>query len=201
MTRVASIPLALVAAAFSASGLMSHAAAQTTSTQRLEFDDSVVHTDPIAMNFAPVPAAASQIISATLRVHVNQSSLPDELQALDSSVPAWVSLRDVGSSGWQMYQAPMDSRHNQDLAAGLSARLVVNFIFTYQGTQIDYAELTVVYESCLADLDDNGFVNGDDFDGFMDAFYYGTIEADFDANTFVNGDDFDGFMAAFFVGC
>ncbi len=54
---------------------------------------------------------------------------------------------------------------------------------------------------CHADFDQNGFVNGTDFDDFVDAFYWGRTAADFDANGFVNGDDFDGFILAFFYGC
>ena len=54
---------------------------------------------------------------------------------------------------------------------------------------------------CPSDYDQNGFVNGDDFDAFVVEFYYGTILADFDHNGFVNGDDFDGFTAAFEAGC
>ena len=54
---------------------------------------------------------------------------------------------------------------------------------------------------CPSDYDQNGFVNGDDFDAFVIEFYYGTILADFDHNGFVNGDDFDGFTAAFEAGC
>jgi hypothetical protein len=52
-----------------------------------------------------------------------------------------------------------------------------------------------------ADFDDNSFVNGDDFDAFMEAFYYGDIASDFDGNGFVNGDDFDFFTLAFEAGC
>ena len=48
-----------------------------------------------------------------------------------------------------------------------------------------------------ADFDHNSFINGDDFDFFVEAFYYGDPIADWDGNCFVNGDDFDGFVAAF----
>ena len=54
---------------------------------------------------------------------------------------------------------------------------------------------------CPADFDQNGFVNGADFDAFVIEFYYGTLLADFDHNGFVNGVDFDGFTAAFVAGC
>jgi len=48
-----------------------------------------------------------------------------------------------------------------------------------------------------ADFDNNGFINGEDFDLFVDLFYLGDAGADWDGNCFVNGDDFDGFVLAF----
>jgi len=54
---------------------------------------------------------------------------------------------------------------------------------------------------CYSDFDRNGFVNGDDFDGFVAAFALGDGAADADANGFVNGDDFDSFIGAFVSGC
>ncbi len=48
-----------------------------------------------------------------------------------------------------------------------------------------------------ADFDNNGFINGDDFDTFVALFADGDAAADWDGNCFVNGDDFDGFVAAF----
>ena len=56
-------------------------------------------------------------------------------------------------------------------------------------------------ECCAADIDDNGYVNGDDFDSFATWFFFGCPRADFDNNTFVNADDFDAFYEAFYVGC
>ena len=54
---------------------------------------------------------------------------------------------------------------------------------------------------CPADFVRDGFVNGNDFDAFVDLFILGDPGADWDHNTFVNGDDFDGFTAAFEAGC
>ena len=54
---------------------------------------------------------------------------------------------------------------------------------------------------CPSDFNSDGFVTGDDFDAFVDAFEQGAPAADFDANAFVNGDDFDGFVLAFAGGC
>jgi len=52
-----------------------------------------------------------------------------------------------------------------------------------------------------ADFDTNEFVNGEDFDGFVEAFSLGQIGADFDGNGFVNGEDFDAFVLVFEQGC
>lgn len=54
---------------------------------------------------------------------------------------------------------------------------------------------------CRADIDNNNFVNGDDFDTFIGWFEQGDAKADFDGNSFVNGDDFDSFVEAFQAGC
>jgi len=54
---------------------------------------------------------------------------------------------------------------------------------------------------CPSDFDNNGFVNGDDFDQFVALFIEGDPGADFDHNGFVNGDDFDQFVTAFESGC
>ena len=59
------------------------------------------------------------------------------------------------------------------------------------------AALTV----CLADFDCNGFINGVDFDSFVDLFVLGDPGADIDHDGFVSGVDFDSFTAAFEAGC
>ncbi len=54
---------------------------------------------------------------------------------------------------------------------------------------------------CPADFDQNGFINGDDFDAFIVHFVNGDPHADFDHNGFTNGDDFDPFIERFYGGC
>jgi len=54
---------------------------------------------------------------------------------------------------------------------------------------------------CPSDWNQDGFVNGDDYDYFVDLFVAGDIAADYDDNGFVNGDDFDQFVEAFVAGC
>ena len=54
---------------------------------------------------------------------------------------------------------------------------------------------------CHADVNNDGFVTGDDFDQFVAAFVAGDDSADYDENLFVNGDDFDSFVWDFVAGC
>lgn len=55
--------------------------------------------------------------------------------------------------------------------------------------------------ACAADLNADGFVNGDDYDAFADAFDSGDPAADFNDDSFVNGDDHDAFAERFETGC
>lgn len=59
--------------------------------------------------------------------------------------------------------------------------------------------LTAAY--CPSDFNRDGFVTGDDFDAYADAFVLGDPAADFDGDTFVTGDDFDAYALAFEAGC
>lgn len=54
---------------------------------------------------------------------------------------------------------------------------------------------------CGADFNCDGFVNGDDFDGFANSFESGSSAADFNRDGFVNGDDYDAFAFTFEWGC
>jgi len=54
---------------------------------------------------------------------------------------------------------------------------------------------------CASDFNLDGFVTGEDFDEFVEAFAFGMGSADFDGNGFVNGEDFDAFTIAFENGC
>jgi len=54
---------------------------------------------------------------------------------------------------------------------------------------------------CPSDFNNDGFVTGDDFDAFVDAFVMGDIAADFNDDGFVTADDYDAYVEAFFAGC
>ncbi|MFO0835411.1 MAG: hypothetical protein U0638_10590 [Phycisphaerales bacterium] len=76
------------------------------------------------------------------------------------------------------------------------------------GTTLMYAETlasfqfaNVVTFFCPADVNADGFVNGDDYDTFASFFDTADAEADFNGDGFVNGDDYDAFASAFDGGC
>jgi hypothetical protein len=54
---------------------------------------------------------------------------------------------------------------------------------------------------CGSDFTCDGFISGDDFDGYVAAFEAGEPSADFNGDGFVSGDDFDRFVADFEAGC
>lgn len=54
---------------------------------------------------------------------------------------------------------------------------------------------------CPADFNQDCFLNGKDFDEYVQAFEAGDVTADFDGDRFVTGIDFDLFVQAFEVGC
>ncbi|MFO0836043.1 MAG: hypothetical protein U0638_13815 [Phycisphaerales bacterium] len=59
----------------------------------------------------------------------------------------------------------------------------------------------LLWVRCRLDFDRNGFVNGDDFDAYGEAFDNAEPIADFNGDGFVNGDDWDEFSGAFDQGC
>jgi len=56
-------------------------------------------------------------------------------------------------------------------------------------------------ECCPSDIDDNGFVNGEDFDTWIQWFIDGNSLADYNHDTFITGEDFDEFVDDFAAGC
>ena len=56
-------------------------------------------------------------------------------------------------------------------------------------------------DTCPADFDGDGFINGLDFDLYVQAFEGGDAGADFDGDGFITGLDFDFYVQAFEAGC
>ncbi len=67
--------------------------------------------------------------------------------------------------------------------------------------QVIPASMLVHDSACPSDYNEDGFVTGEDFDGFVEAFVAGEASSDFNGDGFVNGEDFDEFAAAFVSGC
>jgi len=106
------------------------------------------------------------------------------------------SSRDDGAT-WTLHTTTGGGRLPNACVIDLKLETARNRLIA--ATQGRGAWQTPIY--CPADFDENGFVNGVDFDDFVLEFVLGTDAADFDANTFVNGDDFDAFLLAFEAGC
>ncbi len=98
-------------------------------------------------------------------------------------------------------QAPVKFDSGLVAAGGRAFPHIDIVVQTKTGTCTEWRLDLFTSQVCPADIDGNGFVNGDDYDAFMAAFVAGSSDADFDANGFVNGDDFDFFAAAFESGC
>lgn len=77
---------------------------------------------------------------------------------------------------------------------------IVGYGYTAAG-QVTGFVLKARAGDCPADFNDDGFVNGDDYDAFAEAFDIGDLAADFNSDGFVNGDDYDEFASAFDAGC
>ena len=56
-------------------------------------------------------------------------------------------------------------------------------------------------QRCIADLNGDGFVDGFDFDGFVEAFELGSPIADINRDGFVDGFDYDEYVILFERGC
>ncbi len=129
------------------------------------------------------------------------------VQASNNNGASWVNVETVGpivdaDGGWKKVVMrlggllPMTSQMRFRFTAGDTGGAS-----TVEAAIDDVRVYLVNCDKCPADYDLNGFVNGDDFDTFVNAFDAGDCTADLDANGFVNGDDFDAFAAAFAAGC
>ncbi|NUQ53935.1 MAG: hypothetical protein HUU19_14725 [Phycisphaerales bacterium] len=87
-----------------------------------------------------------------------------------------------------------DTVYVLDPATGLTEA-----VYSDSNGSFQYANVITFY--CPADVNADGFVNGDDYDAFASAFDVADAEADFNGDGFVNGDDYDAFASAFDGGC
>ncbi|NUQ51168.1 MAG: immunoglobulin domain-containing protein [Phycisphaerales bacterium] len=74
-------------------------------------------------------------------------------------------------------------------------------VISQAGSEFSVGGALAVSSGCSADFNGDGFVNGDDYDLFAEAFDAGDAAADFNDDSFVNGNDYDEFAGAFDAGC
>lgn len=159
-----------------------------------------------------------------LRIDIEDSS---EGSVLPSSSHTWdyVSIKlgtsntadFIVSGGYYRYDGPAPLQYKGSTiqpggVVGPGLCWVQNFplpeasLKVYRGTNVQNAPHHTVIDFtftplCPSDFNHDGFVNGNDYDAFVDAFVAGDLAADFDGNSYVNGDDYDAFVTAFEAGC
>lgn len=132
------------------------------------------------------------------------------------AVGAYITLSAGGRTQIREIASGSSSSSTEDLRQhlGLGSAAVVDRIEVRWPRKGTLASRTDVYRGpfaadqiitlqprCLADFDDSGFVDTDDFDAFVLAFEGGEASADADGSGFVDTDDFDVFVQAFGAGC
>ena len=109
---------------------------------------------------------------------------PDSLIDLDGVLPS-------GYSGSVAY----------DVEVGPDLTITVVGVAYNTGSGRYEAMVWRSFSTCPADINADGFVNGDDYDAFAEAFDGADSAADFNDDGFVNGDDYDAFAEHFELGC
>lgn len=92
-------------------------------------------------------------------------------------------------------------RHFGENAKGTWTLAIADRAAQDTGVWVDWQLNVYGTRGCFADFNGDGFVNGNDYDEFADAFDLALPEADLNNDGFVNGNDYDEFASAFDVGC
>ncbi|MCC6971722.1 MAG: hypothetical protein IT434_16035 [Phycisphaerales bacterium] len=105
-------------------------------------------------------------------------------------------------TGWRYNSRTGPFATEAQMRAAL-ANIVGLYIFTEWRTGPDDTSVDNISipGGCTADLNNDGFVNGDDYDYFASMFEAADPGADINSDSFVNGDDYDLFASAFESGC
>ncbi len=105
-------------------------------------------------------------------------------------------------TGWRYNSRTGPVATEAQMRAAL-ANIVGLYIFTEWRTGPDDTSVDNISipGGCAADLNNDGFVNGDDYDYFASMFEAADPGADINNDSFVNGDDYDAFASAFENGC
>jgi len=69
------------------------------------------------------------------------------------------------------------------------------------GSDMSDADFTINGPHCPADFNNDGYVNGNDYDDFAELFDAGDPQGDFNHDGYVNGNDYDDFASHFEAGC
>ncbi|MCC6970720.1 MAG: hypothetical protein IT434_10910 [Phycisphaerales bacterium] len=85
--------------------------------------------------------------------------------------------------------------------AGGAGGLILSVAGPNIAKQVIPASMLVHSNPCLSDFNNDGFINGDDYDLFAESFDNADAAADVNDDGFVNGDDYDAFAEAFDAGC
>jgi len=87
------------------------------------------------------------------------------------------------------------------LEAGGAGGLILSVAGPGLEKQVIPATMLVRTNPCAVDFNNDGYLNGNDFDAFAEAFETGSIAADVNSDGYVNGNDYDLFADGFEQGC
>lgn len=128
--------------------------------------------------------------SMPVQISNNNGSTWTQLELVTDNSNAWVNKRFKVSD----FVAPTASMKLRFIARDLATGSIVE-------AGVDDVLATVVTCPCKpADFNCDGFITGEDFDAYVDAFTAGSLAADFDGDGFLTGEDFDAFVLAFEIG-
>ena len=117
----------------------------------------------------------------------------------------WTGLAGTAEDLHQYVTSQLGSQYIQTEVTGIDPITydVVGVAYTTDGMfMIPHAVMwSPAPADCPADFNNDGFVNGDDYDGFASLFDVADPGADFNNDGFVNGNDYDAFASHFDAGC
>jgi len=176
--------------------------------QALMDDGSLVNSAPIPVTISNSSGTAvtAPVASSYTRFVPNNSTTVVELPATFDADPSTSTFTIVGGPAKSTIIAGAGKAYRVITpgSAACGTDSIVFNVTTPNGTSAN-ATVTIVYTNpaklCDTDFNNDGFLNGDDFDAFASAFENADQAADFNNDCFVNGDDFDAFASRFEQGC
>lgn len=131
-----------------------------------------------------------------LRLSTFQSSWGELVIEYLNEDGVWMLLIEPAST----IEGPID--HTWDLPPeSVHPRFAVRITCLSPGEDPIYVSAMSIATRCMADFDNSGFVDIDDYTSFVSAFEAGSLLADFDGSGFVDTDDFTAFILSFDAGC